>query len=292
MKQAAPMPGDYGYGDGTKQAAPMPGDYGKQAAPMPSDYGNTGYQQPPPAYSNNVGNGGVPLGIVAVTCKQCGTQCGVPDGAQSVSCPGCQAVHDSAGNVVINVTNNVHHHYAGQGGGGNAVAVSAAPAQSNSVPGFPVGPNNYSPNGVAYPAPVPIAGGPLSGYAPDKQAGLGHCCDLGCCELKGDRCCANNYFFFTLCRQSRTYDDGFCDSNVGHWCFYVWCYPFHIICDIIMAIFSPFVFLLVFWWCVVTFFCCCCEHKEGPLVTACYITSRSLNTSLFVLCLACCGVGN
>jgi len=284
------MPGEYGG----KEAAPMPGDYGKQAAPMPGDYGNTGYGSPP-AYSSNMGGGGpapVPLGIVAVTCKQCGTHFGVPEGAQSVSCPGCQAVHDSTGNVVINVTHNIHHHYAGQAAGGNAVAVSSSPNQANSMPGYPVGPGNYNPNAANYPTPVVVPDGQLAGYAPDKQSGLGHCCDLGCCDLKGDKCCANNYFFFTLCRQARTYEaDGVCDSNIGHWCFYVWCYPFHVVCDILMAILSPFMFLICFIWCVVTFFCCCCEHKDGPLNTACYITSRSLNTSLFVLCLACCGVG-
>jgi len=276
----------YTYLRMSKQAAPMPGDYGaygqKTAAPMPTDYGNGGYDAPP-AYSSNASPqpAGVPAGIVAVNCKKCGTHFGMPEGAQSVSCPGCQAVHDPAGNVVITVTNNIHHHY--------AAAPQAAPAavavvdSNNAVPGFPVGPNNFNP---AYPAPMEIAGGPLAGYAPDHQGGLGHCCDCG--EFKGDRCCMNNYFFFTLCRQARTYSDGVCDSTVGHWCFYIWCYPFHVICDIIMALVSPFLFLFTFIWCSVTYLFCCCEHKGGPLNTACYLTSRSLTLSVFLMCFACC----
>jgi len=224
MKQAAPMPDDYGNGYGQKSAAPMP------------DYGNTGYDTPPAYSSSQSPQSSVPLGIVAVNCKQCGTHFGMPEGAQSVSCPGCQAVHDPSGNIVINVTNNIHHHYAGQQGGAVAVAEGHS---ANNVPGFPVGPNNYNPN-VPYPVPVEIAKGPLAGYAPDQEGGLGHCCDCG--DFKGDKCCANSYFFFTLCRQARTYTDGVCDSTVGHWCFYVWCYPFHVICDIIMFLFSPIIF--------------------------------------------------
>jgi len=269
MKQAAPMPGDYGN----------TGAYGQTGAP----YGSPGGYDAPPAYSSNVSSqpaasAGVPLGITAVTCKQCGTHFGVPDGAQSVSCPGCQAVHDPAGNVVITVTNNIHHHYAG-GQPGAVVAV----AGSNNVPApVPVVPANYNP---PYPAPVEIASGPLAGYAPDQQGGLGHCCDCG--EFKGDRCCCNQYFFFTLCRQARTYSDGVCDSTVGHWCFYIWCYPLHVICDFLMAILSPFIFTITFIWCAITYLFCCCEHKGGPLGMACWITSRSLTLSVFLLCIAC-----
>jgi len=271
MKQAAPMPGGYGDDSGSKSAAPMPG----------GSYGNTGYDTPPAYSSNQAPVSSVPLGIVAVNCKKCGTHFGMPEGAQSVSCPGCQAVHDPAGNIVITVTNNIHHHYAAQGG---AVAVAEGNS-ANSVPGFPVGPNNYNPN-VAYPVPVEIASGPLKGYAPDHDGGLGHCCDCG--EFKGEKCCTNSYFFFTLCRQARTFSDGVCDSTVGHWCFYIWCYPFHVICDIIMFLLSPFVFLITFVWCAVTYLFCCCEHKGGPLATACYITSRSLTLSVFLMCFACC----
>jgi hypothetical protein len=263
MKQAAPMPGDYGNSG-----------YGKSAAPMPSNtYGNT--YDAPPAYSSNMppaqdsSSSSIPAGIVAVQCKQCGTHFGMPHGAQSVSCPGCQAVHDPAGNVVITVTNNIHHHYAQPQGPPAGIVVAEVPAATQ----------------VAYPA-VEVASGPLAGYAPDQEKGLGHCCDCG--EFQGEKCCANNYFFFTLCRQPRTYSDGACDSTVGHWCFYIWCYPFHIICDIIMFLMSPFVFLVTFIWCAVTYLFCCCEHKGGPLSMACYVTSRSLTMSVFLMCFACC----
>lgn len=271
MKQAAPIPGDFRNTDS---------NYGqKSAAPMPDQYGNTGFDTPP-AYSaaTQPVQSPVPLGIVAVTCKQCGTHFGMPDGAQSVSCPGCQAVHDPSGNIVINVTNNIYHHYAG-----NQAAVAIVEPQG--VHGFPVSPNNFNAN-VPYPVPVEVPKGPLAGYAPDQQGGLGHCCDCG--EYKGDKCCANSYFFFTLCRQARTYSDGVCDSTVGHWCFYIWCYPFHVICDILMFLFSPIIFLTTFIWCAVTYLFCCCEHKGGPLSMACYVTSRSLTLSVFLMCFACC----
>jgi len=267
MKQAAPMPDSYGDGG-----------WGKSAAPMPSDSYGTGYDAPP-AYSSNMAAGpekGVPLGITAVTCKQCGTHFGIPQGAQSVSCPGCQAVHDPAGNVVITVTNNIHHHYAG---GGGAVAVADS-GQANTPPAA-----YANTPAVPYPVPVEIPSGQLAGYAPDKSDGLGHCCDCG--PYKGDLCCANNYFFFTLCRQARTYSDGVCDSTVGHWCFYIWCYPFHVICDIIMFLLSPFIFIITFVWCTITYLFCCCEHKGGPLGMACFITSRSLTLSVFLMCFAC-----
>lgn len=256
----------------------------KQAAEMPTGWGGdtpTGYDSPPAYSSNAAPPSPVPLGIVAVNCKKCGTHFGMPEGAQSVSCPGCQTVHDPSGNVVINVTNNIHHHYAAQGGGGNAVAVAESPA------GFPIGPGNYNPNSPNAAYPVEVPSGPLAGYAPDNEGGLGHCCDCG--EFKGEKCCCNSYFFFTLCRQPRTYSDGVCDSTVGHWCFYVWCYPLHIICDILMFLLSPFVFLITFVWCAVTYLFCCCEHKGGPLVTACYVTHRSLTMSVFLMCFACCG---
>jgi len=249
------MPGDYGYGE-------------KQAAPMPGDYGNTS----PPAYSNNMASGpaAVPMGVMAVSCKRCGTSFGIPEGAQSVSCPHCQSVHDQNGNVSINVTNNVNHYY----GGGSPPMQQPQP--------YPV-----SPAAPVYPAPIIVKDGPLEGYAPDQQPGVGHCCDCG--HFQGALCCCNAYLFFTLCRQSRNFaDDGVCDSKIGHYCFYTWCYPMHVICDIIMAILSPVVFLTIFLWCTITYFCCCCEHKGGPLSTACWLTSRSLTTSAFVLCMACC----
>jgi len=269
MKQPAPMPGDYGQ-YGQKQAAPMPGD---------TSYG--GYAQPPPAYSSNIGAqpASIPMGIQPATCKNCGTSFGVPEGAQSVSCPNCGTVHDQSGNVTINVTNNVNNYYPAQQ---PAPVATAAIAVSTPPPVAGV------PMGVVYPAPVEVGDGPLSGYAPDQSKGLGHCCDVPCCGLQGERCCCNQYLFFTLCRQARHNGDGVCDSTVGHWCFYVWCYPFHIILDIIMAVLSPIVFTITFLWCFFTFFLCCCEHKEGPLVTACYLTSRSLSLSVFLMCVACC----